>query len=360
MLVKLGGAERVVQTLAELFPDAPIYTLMYDQEKVGRVFPAKRVICSHAQKKYQQLKKPQLILPYLRHAIESFDFSGFDLVISSSSGFAHGILLPLDTKHICYCHSPMRYAWDYTQEYRKDKSRSWFKKPLSLLISKMLHSIRIWDFVCADRPDYYIAASHHVQKRIQKYYKQEAPVIYPPVNIDRFNLTPKHDNFFLIVAALTAWKKIDLAIRAFNDLGKTLIIIGDGQEMAQLTKIAGPNIHFLGRQTDEVVTEYMQNCRAFIFPSEDDFGITPIEVMACGKPVIAFKKGGAVETIQADTTGVFFDEQNVESLKKAVSKYLNIDGDQGFNPQFIRHHAEQFDQTRFIREMKDFVSKAMT
>lgn len=355
LLIKLGGAERVVKILADMFPKAPIYTLLYDEEKVGDMFPAKSVISSSLQKKFQRIRKPQPFLPYLHRAAEEFDFSGYDLVISSSSGFAHGIITPLHTKHVCYCHSPMRYAWDYTHQYRQDKSSGLLKKPLNFMISRMLKKVRIWDFVSSDRPDCYIAASKHVEKRIRKYYKQDSQVIYPPANLDRFSPKQDHDNFFLVVAALTAWKRIDLAVQAFNELGKTLIIIGDGQEKSRLEKMASPNIHFLGRQSDEVVTEYMRNCRAFIFPSEDDFGITPIEAMACGKPIIAYQKGGAIETIEGDKTGVFFPEQTKDSLKTAVSRF--IDREESFKAEYIHNHAQQFSEERFINEIRDVINK---
>lgn len=354
-LTKLGGAERVVRTLSEMFPDAPIHTLLYDEGKTSAWFPPEKVVTSPLQKKYRWIKRPQPLLPYMKRAIESFDFSGYDLVISSSSAFAHGIVVPVNTTHICYCHSPMRYAWDYSAQYRKDKGIGIFGSLKNWLISKHLHPIRQWDFWAGDRPDHYIAASKHVQKRITKYYKQPSKVIYPPVDLDRFEVSYENDGFFLIVAALTPWKKIDLAVEAFTELGKPLVIIGDGLHKRYLEKIAGPNIHFMGRQSDEVVVEHLKNCRAFIFPSEDDFGIAPIEAMACGKPVIAYQKGGALETVKSGVTGVFFPEQTKESLLEGISNFLDMDIQEQFDPDAIAEHAKQFEKDRFIKEIWNFV-----
>src|SRR3990172_6768604 len=220
-LFKLGGAERVVKELAEMYPEAPIFTLIYDEEKCGRDFPKERVIESKL-KKYPEFlrKRPQYLLDKMPEAIEDFDLSGYDLVISSSGAFSHGAITGPQTKHLCYCHSPMRYAWDYTHEYLEEKKMPWWKE---LMVRKVLHQVRQWDRAAADRPDKYLANSRHVAKRLQKYFQVESEVLYPPVDVDRFYPYEEADDYFIIVSALTPFKKIDLAISAFNKMGKKLL-----------------------------------------------------------------------------------------------------------------------------------------
>ena len=351
MLVKLGGAERVLKTLTEMFPKAPIYTLFYNQKKCGSEFSGVKIKTSFLQK-YVNWKFPyQLLIRKIPLAIESFDFSDYELVISSSSAFAHGIITNLETKHVCYCHSPMRYAWDYTNEYKKEKGGK-FKQ---FLISWLLHNVRIWDQIAASRVDQYLANSTNVQKRIQKYYHTDSKVIFPPVSLDRFKVTSEHQNYYLIVSALTGFKRLDLAIEAFNKLGKKLIIIGDGAERKNLQKIANQNIDFKGRLSDEKVAEYLQNCKALIFPGEEDFGITPVEAMACGKPVLGYGKGGLVETVLPSKTGEFFTELSVKSFLKGFEKmnqnYVK------YNVKEIRKQAEKFSEEKFKEEILGFIKK---
>lgn len=341
MLIKLGGAERVLKVLSDMFPESQIYTLFYDEKKCGTTFPKAKIKTSFLQK-YLKLGIPyQFLIRKMPLAIESFDFSEYDLVISSSSAFAHGIITNLETKHICYCHSPMRYAWDYTNEYKQEKGGK-FKQ---FLISWILHKIRIWDQIAANRADLYIANSTNSQKRIQKYYHLPSQVIYPPIDIERFQVTLNHQNYYLIISALTGFKRIDLAIEAFNQNQEKLIIIGDGQERKKLEKMANSNIQFLGRLPDSEVTEYLQNCKALIFPGEEDFGITPVEAMACGKPVLGYGKGGLLETVIPEKTGEFFTKLTVDSFlegfKKLNQNYPN------YNPNEIRQQAENFSQEKF-------------
>lgn len=351
MLVKLGGAERVLKTLTEMFPEAPVYTLFYNEKKCGREFLNTQIKTSFLQK-YVNWKFPyQFLIRKMPLAIESFDFSDYDLVISSSSAFAHGIITNLETKHVCYCHSPMRYAWDYTNEYKKEKGGK-FKQ---FLISWLLHKVRIWDQIAASRVDQYLANSTNVQKRIQKYYHTDSKVIFPPVSLDRFKVTSEHQNYYLIVSALTGFKRLDLAIEAFNQLGEKLIIIGDGAERKNLQKIANQNIDFKGRLPDSEVTEYLQNCKALIFPGEEDFGITPVEAMACGKPVLGYGKGGLVETVLPSKTGEFFTELSVKSFLKGFEKmnqnYVK------YNVKEIRKQAEKFSEEKFKEEILGFIKK---
>ena len=347
MLTKMGGAERVVKTFSDLFPEAPIYTLLHDAKASQEWFGDKKIHSSYLQN-LDWLPK-QLLLPKMAGAIEQFDFSDYDVVLSSSSAFVHGIKTPKNVKHICYCHSPMRYAWDYTHEYTKN----W--NPIKrFLAAHILHSVRQWDYRVADRPDILIANSNHVRQRVQKYWRRDAQVVHPPVNVKRFKPTKSHDDYFFIVSALTPFKKIDLAIQAFNKVKRRLVIIGDGAQRKYLEFIAGPTIQFLGRQSDEVVKEYMENCRAFIFPGEEDFGITPVEAMAAGKPVLAYSKGGVTESVQAGVSGEFFEELTSESLENGLTRLLQ--NEKQYDVRKIRKIAEGFDEAVFKSKMKQIIN----
>lgn len=353
MLVKLGGAERVLKVLSDLYPHSKIFTLFYDEKKCGEVFPKERVQTSFLQK-YLKWRVPyQWLLPKMPLAIESFDFAEYDLVISSSSAFAHGLITNLETKHVCYCHSPMRYAWDYTFEYRREKGG----KLVQFLINWLLHSVRIWDQIASSRVDVYLANSENVRRRIQKYYHLPSEVLYPPVNIERFQVSVKNEGYFLIVSALSAFKKIDLAVEAFRQTGEKLVVIGDGQERKKLEKLGGEQVTFLGRLPDEEVTKYMQNCKALIFPGEEDFGITPVEAMACGKPVLGYAKGGLLETVVSGKTGEFFLELTVDSFLEGLVK-LNQNYEQ-YSVEEIRLQAEKFSQKKFEEKIKQVCTEIL-
>jgi glycosyltransferase involved in cell wall biosynthesis len=281
-------------------------------------------------------------------AIEQFDFSKFDAVISSSSAFAHGIKSD-EVKHLCYCHSPMRYAWDYSHEYTKKMSA-----PMRFLTANLLSDIRLWDYRTASRPHRIIANSKHVRKRIAKYWRREAEVIYPPVNVTAYDPTKSHEDFFLIVSALTPFKRIDLAIQAFNKVGRKLVIIGDGAQRKILEDMAKSNVEFLGRKPDFVVREYMQNCRALIFPGEEDFGITPVEAMAAGKPVLAYGQGGVLESIEAGKSGEFFCDLTVDSFLDGLMRLML--NEKHYDYKKIRKIAESFDESIFEERIKKLIS----
>ena len=347
MLVKLGGAERVLSKLLDMYPKSPVYTLFHDREKTAEWFSGVKVHPSYLQRYFETLKSPKWLLPKMPLAFEQFDFSHFDAVISSSSAFAHGIKTG-DVKHLCYCHSPMRYAWDYTHHYTEKMNFA-----MRMATAALLTDIRIWDFKAADRPHKIIANSKHVQKRITKYWRKESEVIYPPVQVQAFTPTQAHEDYFLIVSALTPFKRIDLAIKAFNKLGRKLVIIGDGNQRKILEDMSCHNIEFLGYKDDSVVREYMQNCRALIFPGEEDFGITPVEAMAAGKPVLAYGVGGVLETVVAGETGEFFDQPNERSLMDGLTRLMV--NEKNYDYRKIRKQAEKFDETCFEEKIQKAV-----
>lgn len=347
-LLKLGGAERVLKVFSEMFPDAPIFTLLYDESSVGKVFPKDRVIPSHLQNYPKFLrKKHRLFTHKMPEAIESFDFSEFDLVLSSSSAFAHGIIVPSKVKHICYCHSPMRYAWDHSSEYLEENGISGLKK---VVYSVLIKKLREWDFLAANRPDRYISNSDNVAKRLKKYYKTDSNVVYPPVDVHKFKVGSGNSDYFLIVSTLAPYKKIDLAVQLFNKIGRKLVIVGDGSHASYLKAIAAPNVEFLGFKNDSEVVSYMENCRALIFPGEEDFGIVPVEAMACGKPVLAYGKGGALESVIAGETGELFYEPTVSSMEDGLARLIR--NEKTYKPLSIRRHANTFERDIFEKNIK--------
>ncbi|ABP68141.1 glycosyl transferase, group 1 [Caldicellulosiruptor saccharolyticus DSM 8903] len=351
-LTTMGGSEKVILELKKLFPEAPIYTLVYNRRKLGKYFDKYLIITSNLQKNPLAHIKHQLFFKYMPRAFENFDLSDFDLVISSSSAFAKGVITSPNSVHICYCHTPPRYLWDLTHEYLKD-----YNLIIRRYLERNFHYLRIWDTIAANRVDYFVANSNYVANRIKKFYKRDCKVIYPPVDTEYF--TPAKDknieDYYLIVSRLVPYKRVDLAVEAFNQLSKRLVIVGDGPEYKKLKSIAKSNIEFLGYQPDKTVRDLYQRCKALIFPGVEDFGIVPVEVQACGRPVIALKKGGAVETVEEGKTGVFFEKQDVESLKEAVYKFEQ--DIERFDKDYIRSHAEKFSAERFRMEFKDFILK---
>ncbi len=344
-----GGAEKVILALHRLFPKAPIYTSIYNPQKV-KGFENAMINTSYLQHLPFAKEKHQLYLTLMPHAFERFDLSSYDIVISSSHSCAKGIITKPQTLHICYCHSPMRYAWENSHKYINEYETNNLVKKIAPIF---MHKIRLWDRLSADRVDYFIANSKHIQNRIHKYYRRPSSVIYPFVEADKFKLVPSRQDFFLAVGRLTPYKKFDLIIEAFNDLKLPLKIVGTGVAYKKLKQMAHPNIEFLGRVSDNKLAELYSTAKGLIFPQVEDFGIIPLEAMASGCPIIAYNKGGALETVIDKKTGIFFDEQNTVSLKGAVEKFIKMK----FNHQEIQEHAQKFDLRNFNDKLLEFIEK---
>jgi glycosyltransferase involved in cell wall biosynthesis len=361
-LAQDGGAEKVLKVFAEMFPEAPIFTLLSEKNNVDKYYKNRKIDTSIIQKLPGGVRHYQWYMPFMPMAVEFFDLSKFDLVLSDSASFAKGVITKPETLHINYCHTPTRYLWSDTHQYINElKYNKWFKK----IISLALNYIRIWDRLAADRVDLFITNSETVKKRIQKYYQRDSTVIYPPVNTDLYNLSPeladnklKTENYFLCGCRLAPYKRVDIVIEAFKQMPeKKLKIFGSGIDLKRLIKIAAgaPNIEFLGRVEDSALARFYRNAAAFIHPQEEDFGITAVEAMACGTPVIAYRKGGAEETIIEGQTGIFFDEQTAEAIKNAVSSFDK----RKFDEKIIRAQAEKFSTESFKEKIRDYIDKKM-
>lgn len=353
-LVQYGGAERVLEAFTELFPYAPIYTLIHDDEAMRGMFRDKRIYTSFLQRMPFSRKRHRFFPPLMPLAIEEFDFTKYDIVLSDSSSFAKGIITRPETLHVCYMHTPMRYAWDDCQKYTQDFG---FPALVKKLVPFFMSPIRLWDKVSADRVDLFLANSQFVAKRIKKYYRKEAQVIHPPVNVDQFYIAKPEErqDYFLMVGRLIAYKRHDIAIEAFNRLKLPLKIIGRGPEMKRLQKLAGPTIEFLGRVPEADLPRYYAECRGFVFPQEEDFGIVAIEAMASGRALIAYRGGDIVEHMEEGKMGVYFDEQTAEAIVTAVQGFE----EKRYDPEYIRSQTRRFDKERFKATMKDYVENAL-
>lgn len=351
-LNQYGGAERVLEALCEIFPKAPIFTLIYDAKKTGYAFNQKIIKTSFLQKFPFAINHHRLFFPLMPLAVEQFDFSKYDLVISDSASYAKGIIVAPKTTHINYCLTPTRYIWDDSQKYLKEFRLSRFFRSLAPFF---LNYVRVWDFESSHRPDQMVAISKFVAERIKKYYQRTPSIIYPPVNVESFSISDQVESYFLMVGRFLPYKKFDLAIEAFNKLGLPLKIIGDGPQKNYLKKIAGSNIEFIGLVDDKKLAWYLRRCQALIFPQNEDFGIVAVEAMASGRPVIAFSSGGAMEIIKEGVSGLFFKEQTVEALIDAVEKFRK----KSFNSGLICNEALKFSKGIFKAEMQKFVDQTM-
>jgi glycosyltransferase involved in cell wall biosynthesis len=356
-----GGSELVVQEILRHI-EADVYALIdfesnnpqsyLYQRQIGTTFLQHLPLASSGVQKY---------LPLLPIAIEQLDLSSYDLILSSSHAVAKGILTNPQQLHICYCHTPMRYAWDLTFDYLESNPLG--KPPLGIITRYILHRLREWDVISANRVDYFIANSQHTARRIWRCYRREAKVIYPPVNLDRFNFNPVKEDFFLTVSRLVSYKKISLIVTAFNQLGKPLVVIGSGPELEKIRQLAKPNIKILGSQPNEIVAEYMAKAKAFVYAACEDFGIALVEAQACGTPVIAYAQGGAAETVvdrqknSYKATGILFPSQTSESLITAVNQFLEVETE--IKPENCREQAQKFSAEIFKKCYTEFLESCI-
>ena len=353
----VGGAERVLEQILELYPNADIYTLFDSVSRDDAPFLKNRNIITSGLQKLPRIEKYyRNLLPLLPYTIEQFDLRHYELIISSSSAVAKGVISSPDQLHVCYCHSPMRYAWDLQAHYLKHTGLSSGLR--STFIRYVLHKMRIWDVVSSNRVDAFIANSSYIAERINKTYRRESTVINPPVNIARFQIQTKKEDFYLAASRQVPYKRIDLIVEAFKQCpDKQLIVIGDGPEHKKIKALAGANVQILGFQSDAVLVDYMRRAKAFLFAAQEDFGILPVEAQACGTPVIAYGRGGARGTVIDKRTGLLFDEQTVPSLLDAIERFERLK-DQ-FNANEIRQHATSFSEEHFKQNFKVFIDQKM-
>ncbi len=346
-----GGAEKVNLVLHKMFPEAPIFTSIFNQKKL-KGFEKAAITTSFIQNLPFSKTHHQLYLGLMPYAYELFDLSSFDIVISSSHSCAKGIITKPSTLHVCYCHTPMRYAWDNWHEYIREYKMNSFLKNIG---KKRIHKIRLWDKVTADRVDYFIANSNTTKKRIEKYYKKPSTIIHPMIKTSKFKIATTTKGYFLAVGRLIPYKKFDLIVETFNKLGLPLKIVGTGIMEDQLKKSANENIEFLGYVDDKELQTLYSECEALIFPQIEDFGIIPLEAMASGRPVIALKEGGALDTVIEGKTGIFFEKQTPLHLKEAIETYFKNKNQ--FKPEVLQNHAKKFDQQEFEKKLMDYIKE---
>ena len=349
-LNQYGGAERVLEVIHGLFPEAPVYTLLYDPLRLPERFSTWDIKPSFLNRLPGHRKHYQKMLSLFPHAIESFDLREYQVVISSSNAWAKGAITLPGTLHLCYVHTPMRFAWDWFHQIPMEHSQL-----TNLFLVPLLNRIRLWDVSSSLRPDQYLANSLEVQQRVEKYYRRQSTLLYPPVDTEYFK--PDEGNcagdYFLIVSRLKPYKRLDIAVEAFNKLGHKLVIVGEGSEYARLKRSAGQNVEFTGRLPDDQLRKYYRNCKALVFPGLEDFGIAPVEAQSCGRPVIAFGKGGCRETVLNNETGILFPRQTADSLMEAVKAFDSTK----FDRNNIRKHAQSFDRKIFEEKFIELLTK---
>ena len=353
-LISFAGAEKVVEAILEIFPSADIYTTVYKKEKfVGTCFEKHDVFESFIAKLPKASRLYQKYLPLMPLAIEQFDLSSYDIIISSSHAVAKGVIVSPNQLHICYCHSPIRYAWDFQNQYLNSSSMG--KGLKGKAVRYLLHKIRLWDVRSANGVDAFISNSKYISRRILKCYRRESTVIYPNVSVDDFNISDNKSDYYFTASRLVPYKKIKLIVQAFAKMpDKKLIVIGEGEQDKEIAKALAPNVKFLGYQPFKVLKEHLENCKAFVFAAEEDFGILPVEAQACGTPVIAYNKGGTAETVLHGKTGVLFEEQTIESIINAVNNFE--DNGISYSPDEIKNHAASFSKDKFISSFSEFVN----
>ncbi|WP_428820451.1 glycosyltransferase [Microbulbifer sp. MCCC 1A16149] len=349
-LTGMRGGEKVLESICRLYPNADIYTHVYIPEKISETIKQHKITTTFIARLPFAKKKYQMYLPLMPLALEQLDLTAYDLVISSESGPAKGVVTRPDALHICYCHSPMRYVWDMYHSYIKNAG--FLKK---LLMAPLIHYLKIWDYSSAARVDYFIANSSYVSQRIKKIYRREAHVINPPVEVDAFSISEEIDDYYLLLGQLVPYKRPDLAVEAFVRSGRNLIVIGEGECLNELKRKANGsgNIKFLGRQDFAQIKRYYARCKALVFPGIEDFGIVPLESMASGRPVIAFGAGGAMDSVLPGRTGIFFQQQTVSALNDAVDRFEQ-DASR-FSPQLMKDHAEKFSVPAFENALQNYI-----
>jgi len=340
-LLNMRGGEKVVEALCRLLPLADVFTLFYDPERVSDTIRSRRVQASFLQPLRRHYRS---LLPLMPLALESFDLRDYDLVVSSESGPAKSVITPATTRHVCYCHTPMRYLWDLYPAYRNEWTRSRWKRAA---MAPLANYLRLWDYASAARVDDFVANSENVRRRIWKTYRREAQVVQPPVAVETFCSKPSED-YYLIVSELVAYKRVDSAIRVFSRNGRKLRVVGDGPEYKALKRAAASNIEFCGRVNDADLRECYSRCRAFLMPGEEDFGMTAVEALASGKPVIAWARGGALEIVPPEG-GILYDQPTDEALERAIAQWDQLE--KNVNPQALRTYAARFSETEFARKM---------
>jgi len=349
-----AGSEKCVESFTNIWNDCDVYSLIDFLDDTDRqtILKGKTAKTTFIQRLPKVKTKYRNYLPLFPFAIEQHDLSKYDVVLSSSHAVAKGVLTHANQLHISYVHTPIRYAWDLYHQYLNESGLN--KGFKGILAKYFLHKIRMWDVSTANRVDHYIANSHYIARRIRKVYNREATVIYPPVDVERFKLHENKEDYYLTASRMVPYKKIDLIVETFSKLGKKLVVIGTGPDMAKIKALAGSNVEILGFQSDELLLEYMQKAKAFVFAAEEDFGIIPVEAQACGTPVICLGKGGTKETVLDGTTGIHFNHQTVADLSEAINKFENIAST--FDAVNIRNHALQFSKERFEKEIEQFVN----
>ena len=350
-LNQYGGAERVLEVLHEMYPAAPIFTSIHWPKALPHEYRSWDIRVSRLNRLPFIKRKHQLYLPLYPLAFERFDLRGYDVVLSMPSAFAHGVITSPETLHICYCLTPARFLWNYHAYVEREG----IGRLVRSVLPGFLKGLRLWDRSAADRVDHFVAISQVVRRRIAKYYRRDAAVIYPPVSTDAFGPSDEHGDYFLVVSRLVPYKRVDLAVQAFSDLGLPLYVIGGGRDAVALQAMASPNVRFLGRVSDSELKDYLAGCRALIFPGEEDFGLTPLEAMAAGRPVIAYAGGGAVETVIEGVTGEFFAEQSPGALAEAVKHF----DESRYDPAAMRRHAERYGRQVFKERLGDFVASKL-
>lgn len=360
-LVSYRGGERVLATFADMLPQADIFTLVLDRNSLPPSLRSRKITPSFLQSIPGAKKHYQKMLPLFPMALEQLNLSGYDLVISCEAGPAKGVLTSQHTCHVCYCHSPMRYLWDMYHDYREGNGMGAVSRAIFALSS---HYVRMWDLAAAARVDYFVASCRNAASRIQKHYRRESQVIYPPIRIAEGYIADHTDDYYLVVSPLVEYKRVDLAIAACNHLGRRLRVIGEGPELDRLRKLSGPTVEFLGFVPDEPLRAQYARCRALLFPGEEDFGAVPVEAQSYGRPVIAYGRGGVLETVigfpaQAparpeSSTGVFFSTQTLEALIEAIEAFESVEG--RFSPPLIRNHVQRFSTARFKAEIGEYLT----